>query len=151
MENRKGITGYAVSSPYGAPAEADRRRRASVTGGAGTLALVNARALLEHGLSGLALFDLDPSLASAAIVRLREDFPTARILTRQLDVTDEAAVRNAVDETAEEFGSLDILCCFAGTVGCAHSTEMTPEEWRRTLDVNTTGAFLCAQAVARYT
>ena len=27
--------------------------------------------------------------------------------------------------------------------------DMTPEQWRKTLDVNTTGSFLCAQAVAK--
>lgn len=34
-------------------------------------------------------------------------------------------------------------------VGCYHAMEMTPEQWRKTLDVNTTGSFLCAQAVAK--
>lgn len=121
-----------------------------MTGGAGTLALVNARALLEHGLSGLVLFDRDLSHGSAEIERLREDFPASRILTKSVNVTDEAQVRSAVEETAEHLGSVDILCCFAGVVSCAHAIEVTPGEWKRTLDINTTGAFLCAQAVARY-
>jgi len=121
-----------------------------VTGGAGTLALVNARALLEHGLSGLALFDLDPSHASTEIAALRTDFPHATILTEQVNVTDAAQVQMAVDRVAQELRSIDVLICFAGVVGCQHAVEMTPDEWKRTLDVNTTGAFFCAQAVARY-
>lgn len=121
-----------------------------MTGGGGTLALVNARALLEHGLSTLVLFDRDLSHGSAEIQRLQLDFPTSRILTKSVNVEDAAQVRTAVEETAEEVGSLDILCCFAGVVSCAHTLEVTPEEWKRTLDINTTGAFLCAQAVARY-
>ena len=120
-----------------------------MTGGAGTLALVNARALLEHGLSGLALFDLDPSLAAAEIENLRADFPHAKILTEVVNVTDAVPVQRAVDATSELLGSIDILICFAGVVGCQHAVDMTPEEWKRTLEVNTTGAFLCAQAVAR--
>lgn len=121
-----------------------------MTGGAGTLALVNARALLEHGLSGLMLFDRDLSHGSAEITRLREDFPASKILTKRVNVTDAALVRSAVEETAEELGSVDILCCFAGVVSCAHTIDVTLEEWEQTLDINTTGAFLCAQAVARY-
>lgn len=121
-----------------------------MTGGAGTLALVNARALLEHGLTGLVLFDRDLSHGSTEIERLREDFPASRILTKRVNVTDVAQVERAVEETVEELGSVDILCCFAGVVSCAHAIEVTPEEWKRTLDVNTTGAFLCAQSVARY-
>lgn len=122
----------------------------SVTGGAGTLALVNARALLEHGLSGLVLFDRELLHRSTEIERLREDFPASRILTKRVDVTDVGQVGSAVDETVEELGSVDILCCLAGVVNCAHALELTAEDWKRTLDINTTGAFLCAQAVARY-
>ena len=120
-----------------------------MSGGAGTLALVNARALLEHGLSGLALLDLDPSHATSEIDTLREDFPNSQILTKQVNVTNAPQVQAAVEEIARELGSIDILCCFAGIVGCAHAVDITPEEWKRTLDVNTTGAFFCAQAVAR--
>ncbi|KAL8789724.1 MAG: hypothetical protein Q9213_000974 [Squamulea squamosa] len=122
---------------------------AIITGGAGTLALVNARALLEHGLSGLALFDLDPAHASSQIEDLRRDFPDAMILTQRVNVTDVAQVQQAVSHTVQELGSVDILCCFAGVVGCTHAIDMSSEEWRRTFEINTTGAFLCAQAVAK--
>lgn len=67
----------------------------------------------------------------------------------KVNVTDAAEVEAAVEKTASQLGSVDILVCFAGVVGCQHAVDMTPEEWRRTLDVNTTGAFFCAQAVAR--
>ena len=110
---------------------------------------MNARALLEHGLSGLALLDLDPAHAGAEVDDLRQAFPRAKILTVQANVTDAAQVQTAVEAAAAALDSVDILICFAGVVGCQHATAMTPEEWRRTLDVNTTGAFLCAQAVAR--
>ncbi|KAL9042756.1 MAG: hypothetical protein Q9214_003692, partial [Letrouitia sp. 1 TL-2023] len=122
---------------------------AVITGGAGTLALVNARALLEHGLHGLALLDLDPLNASFNIKRLREDFPNAVIIEKKANVTDESQVQKAISESAHELGSIDILCCFAGVVGCTHAIDMTLEEWKRTLDINTTGSFLCAQAAAK--
>ena len=120
-----------------------------MTGGAGTLALVNARALLEHGLSGLALFDLNPSHATAQIDALKKDFPTSNILPVKVDITNAKELQSAVDMTIKELGSVDILCCFAGVVGCTNAAEMSPEEWRQTLEINTTGAFLSAQAVAR--
>ena len=121
-----------------------------MTGGAGTLALINARALLEHGLSGLALFDTNPSHAIAEIDALKTDFPSATILPVKVDVTDAGQLQSSVDLVTKELGSVDILCCFAGIVGCTHATELSPEDWRRTLDINATGAFLSAQAVARY-
>jgi len=122
----------------------------AVTGGAGTLALVNARALLEHGLSNLALFDLDFSSSSSEIDSLKKDFPRAQILSVKVDITNADQLKSAVELVARELGSVDILCCFAGVVGCTHAIDMSAPEWRRTLDINTTGAFLSAQAVARY-
>lgn len=62
---------------------------------------------------------------------------------------DAAQIQQAVATTMQELGSIDILCCFAGVVGCTHAIDVSPEEWRRTFDINTTGSFLCAQAVAK--
>lgn len=66
-----------------------------------------------------------------------------------VDVTDADEVQQAVELAVRELGSVDILCCFAGIVGCTHAVEMGAEEWRRMVEVNTTGSFLCAQAVTR--
>lgn len=79
------------------------------------------------------------------------EFPNADIITYEVDVTDEKAVKQATEDVVEDLGGVDILCCFAGVVGCQHADQMKVEEWRRVLDINTTGAFICAQAVARYT
>ncbi|KAF2804561.1 oxidoreductase-like protein [Mytilinidion resinicola] len=122
---------------------------AIITGGAGTLALEGARALLEHGLSGLALFDLNLQQAADPIAALRTDFPDAKIITKKVDVRDAESIGAAVNETAGQLGSVDILCCFAGVVGCTHALDMSVDEWKRTMDINSTGSFLCAQAVAR--
>ncbi|KEQ73209.1 NAD(P)-binding protein [Aureobasidium namibiae CBS 147.97] len=124
---------------------------AVITGGAGTLALAAARALLEHGLVNLTLFDLRSTFDSSdeAIEALHTDFPSAKIICSAVDVTDAEAVTRAFDAAAARY-SIDILLCFAGVVGCLHAIEMTPEQWRRTLDINTTGSFLCAQAAAAH-
>ena len=110
---------------------------------------MNSRALLEHGLTGLALFDLDPSHASSAISTLQADFPSSQIVPIQVDVTNSEQLKAAVELTARTIGTVNILCCFAGVVGCAHAVDITPEGWKRTLEINTTGSFLSAQAVAK--
>ena len=120
-----------------------------MTGGAGTLGFEAARALLEHGLSGLMIFDVDPAQAQAKIDKLGTEFPAAKIKSKKVDITDDVALGVAVAETAQILGSVDILLCFAGVVGCTHAIDMTAAEWRRTLDINTTGSFICAQAAAR--
>ncbi|KAF1985257.1 NAD(P)-binding protein [Aulographum hederae CBS 113979] len=123
---------------------------AIITGGAGTLALEAARALLEHGVSGLALLDINTAHSAAAIEKLRADFPSSTIQDFTCNITDASSVSIAFDNVVSELGSINILCNFVGVVGCTHAIDMSPEEWRKTLDINTTGAFLAAQAAAKH-
>jgi len=122
---------------------------AVVTGGTGTLGLAACTALLEHGLSGLAIFDVNTKESEDLLVPLKERFPSCIITCFQVDVTDDATVREAVDLAADALGSIDHLLCFSGIVGCINALDMSATQWRRVMDVNTTGSFLCAQAVAR--
>jgi 3-oxoacyl-[acyl-carrier protein] reductase len=65
----------------------------------------------------------------------------------QADVTDPQAVESMVSATLEEFGRIDALVNNAGIMPESLSTEMTLDEWRRVIDVDLTGAFICTQAV----
>jgi sorbose reductase len=125
---------------------------AVLTGGAGTLALVSARALLEHGASSVTLMDLPSTIESSseAIAELRKSFPQSQIHTVPVDVTSETEVEKAFNDAQDQMGSIDILCCFAGIVGCVHSISATASQFRKVVDVNLTGSFLCAQAAARH-
>lgn len=125
------------------------RGNALVAGGAGTLGLRSSDALLEHGLGGLMIIDLNPAAAQAEIAAMRAKFPAATIRTMTVDVTDEVAVGAAVEETVRELGSIDMLLSFVGVVGCVETIEVPVSLWRKVLDINTTGTFICAQAAAR--
>ncbi|KAH8650513.1 hypothetical protein BGZ60DRAFT_436862 [Tricladium varicosporioides] len=122
---------------------------AIVTGGAGSLGFAAGKALLEHGLSGLMIFDVNPAEAAAKIEGLQKEFPAAKIEFQKIDITDDQAVAKGVEKTVELLGSLDIVLCFAGVVGCEHAIDMTAAAWRKTLDINTTGSFFVAQAAAK--
>ncbi|KAF9010049.1 hypothetical protein BDQ17DRAFT_1347436 [Cyathus striatus] len=127
------------------------RGNAVVTGGAGVLGLEAACGLLEHGAKAVCLFDLAFVLESAKdkIEALRAEFPDAKIITKPVDITDEESVKDAVKGTAEALGSIEILLCFAGVVGAAHAEEITLQEWKRLLDINTTGTWICAQTAGK--
>jgi NAD(P)-dependent dehydrogenase (short-subunit alcohol dehydrogenase family) len=56
----------------------------------------------------------------------------------------------ALEATIRTFGSVNIMCCFAGVVGCTPSVDVKAEEWKRVMDINCNGVFLCAQAAGRY-
>ncbi len=66
------------------------------------------------------------------------------------DVTDAESVRALFDATKQTFGRLDLLFNNAGTGAPAVPLEdLTVEDWRRVVDVNLTGAFLCIREAFR--
>jgi len=67
----------------------------------------------------------------------------------EADVAEGAEVDRMVRQTEERWGRLDILVNNAGTSMIAPSEDLAEADWRRTLDVDLTGPFLCAQAAAR--
>jgi NAD(P)-dependent dehydrogenase (short-subunit alcohol dehydrogenase family) len=72
-----------------------------------------------------------------------------RGLAIEADVCDPAAVDRMVTSVSGAFGRVDILFNAAGTRAVAPSEELATEDWRRVLDVNLTGSFLCSQRVGR--
>lgn len=67
------------------------------------------------------------------------------------DVTDEGLVDKAFDAAARHFGKIDVLFNNAGMFGPMGPIDELPvEEWRRTVDLNLTGMFLCARAAFRH-
>jgi len=69
-----------------------------------------------------------------------------KMLPVPTDVTDPDAVRALFALTTENFGRLDVLFNNAGSGAPAiPMDELTVEQWKRVVDVNLTGSFLCAQ------
>lgn len=65
------------------------------------------------------------------------------------DVTDDAQVDALFAGVAERRGRLDLLVNNAGMSAPGPTHEMDPDDWRKVIDVNLTGAFLCARAALR--
>jgi NAD(P)-dependent dehydrogenase (short-subunit alcohol dehydrogenase family) len=67
------------------------------------------------------------------------------ILGIEMDVGSEAAVENAFGRLERELGPVDLLVLNAGVYVVEELEETTFESWRRTMQVNLDGAFLCAR------
>jgi len=73
-----------------------------------------------------------------------------RVLVVPTDVTDPAAVNALFARVGEAFGRVDVLFNNAGVNAPPVALEdLAVDEWRRVIDTNLTGAFLCAQAAYR--
>ncbi|TDC98736.1 SDR family oxidoreductase [Saccharopolyspora terrae] len=106
---------------------------AVVTGGGSGIGLAVARTLADRGAKVAAL-DLDPGGVPAGMLGLR------------CDVTDEDSVREAVKESVEHHGGLDVLVNNAG-IGAQGTVETNSyEEWRRVFDVNVLGIVRTSRA-----
>ena len=110
-------------------------RVALVTGGASGIGAAVARRLLAEGAT-VASLDLNPA-------------ETEGVLALAGDVSRSADVEAAVGRVEGELGPIDVLVCSAGVPGKSlPSMEITDEEWRRVLAINTDGVFFCNRAVA---
>lgn len=127
-----------------------------MTGGAQSLGLASARALLEHGVEALTIFDVDEEMGVKAVEHLNstcgkgERKGKLSVCFKNVDVSVEESVDKAVADVAREFNGIDILVCFAGITGSKLAVEYDIESWRRIFDVNVHGSFLVARAVARF-
>jgi len=120
---------------------------AIITGASSGLGVTFAETLAERGVN----------LVIAArryekLVKVAGDLSTkysVKIVPVKIDVSQENQVIEMVKTAAERFGSVEILVNNAGTASLSPSVDMNIEEWKRVIDVNLTGVFLCARTVAQ--
>ena len=117
-------------------------RNAVVTGGAAGIGLAIALRLAASG-ARVSLWDRDDKALAEAARALGPGTHTAR-----LDVSDEAQVKRAFDETVKALGKVDALVCSAGITGPNTTTwEYPVQDWKQVIDINLTGVFLCNRAL----
>jgi len=73
----------------------------------------------------------------------------SRFLPLRIDVTSEEEVSAGIDKVVAEFGSLDLLVSNAGILQAAEITDFEAALWRKVIEVNLVGYFMCAKHAAR--
>jgi len=117
-------------------------KRVLVTAAASGIGATIARRFGEAG-AAVHVCDVDATALEAFAVA------SPGIETTRADVASSADVDRVFAEAHARLGGLDILVSNAGIAGPAAPIEDLDEEgWRRTLDVNLTGTFLCVRRAA---
>ena len=121
-------------------------RVAVVTGASGGLGRAIAEALAEAGAKTVVAARRADQLAAVAD-GITSAGGTALAVT--CDVTDESDVIRLFASVDEAYGRVDVLVNNAGITTNIPTEDIPLEVWRRVLDVNITGAFLCARAAIK--
>jgi len=126
---------------------------AVVTGATGLLGTQHCHALAEAG-ADIVVTDLDGALCSAFADELRTK-TSSNTLALSADVTSEGSVRELRNAVMKKYRRIDVLVNNAAINDMfenpAAAAELSKFEnypldlWKKSLDVNVTGTFLCAQ------
>jgi NAD(P)-dependent dehydrogenase (short-subunit alcohol dehydrogenase family) len=119
-----------------------RGKAAIVTGGGAGIGKAIS-SLFAREKARVAVADIDLGAAQATASEIAENGGSA--LALRADVRSAGDVERMVRDTVAAFGRLDILVNNAGVGTDGDVVQLPEEEWRRILDVNLTGVFLCCK------
>ena len=120
---------------------------AVITGGGSGLGEAMALGLASFG-ARIIILDRDPAALDRVRERLRERFGQGEGL--ELDVTDWPAVLAARDRILEEWGPVDILINSAGINIRKKALDLTPEEFKKVVEVDLSGTFQLCKAFGEH-
>ncbi|MGZ3444309.1 MAG: SDR family NAD(P)-dependent oxidoreductase [Myxococcaceae bacterium] len=120
---------------------------AVVTGGGSGLGRAIAVRYVAEGARVL-VTDVNLAGCEATIAAIPER-DRARAVARRLDVAREPDVEAAVADAVQRWGGLDVMVANAGIGAPGFLADLPLEDWQRVVDVNLTGAFLCARHAVR--
>jgi len=121
-------------------------RKAIVTGAGQGLGQAMAMALAEAG-ADVVIADINIDTAQQTAAEIEK--LGRKSLVVKMDVSKSDEINQAIDMVIKEFGRTDILVNNAGINRRVPAEKMSETDWRKVIDVNLTGVFLCSQAVGR--
>ena len=113
-----------------------------ITGAGSGIGKETAQRMIDNGAK-VALWDYNQETLDSIQNKLGKNS-----LSVNVDVSDEISVKNAADKVRNNLGTPSILVNCAGVAGINASIEKTdPNEWRRVININLTGTFLCCREI----
>ena len=120
---------------------------ALVTGASSGIGAGIARAMAASGAKVVVNYSSKEDAARKVVQEIKDARGSA--LAVKADVSKEDQVLAMFKTLIDEYGTIDILVSNAGVQKDSNFLEMTLKQWQFVLDINLTGAFLCAREAAR--
>ena len=118
-----------------------------ITGGSKGIGFGIAKKLFDNGMR-VAITSRHLDAAKKAAKSITND--DSKLLALESDVTSPESQTQAIKKAIDHFGQLDVLVANAGVGHFASIEELTPEEWKNTIDTNLTGVFNSVKASLEY-
>jgi 2-dehydro-3-deoxy-L-rhamnonate dehydrogenase (NAD+) len=113
-----------------------------ITGAGSGIGKETAKRMIDNGAK-VALWDYNQETLDSIQNKLGNNS-----LSVHVDVSDELSVKNAADKVRNNLGSPSILVNCAGVAGINASIDKTdPNEWRRVININLNGTFICCREI----
>jgi 3-oxoacyl-[acyl-carrier protein] reductase len=120
-----------------------------VTGGAAGIGKKICECFLAEDAT-VYIFDVSKEAAGKTLEELRPVYGKDKVFFEMVSVTDELQVEKTLNRIVEEKGQIDILVNNAGITLDNLILRMSLEDFRKVIDINLTGAFICSKYAVRH-
>ena len=125
-----------------------KQRLAIVTGGARGIGRATVFRLVEQGRRVVAI-DIDEGQLGKLVALAEEQGCKDAVLTRKLDITDSAALSEAIEQLAEEHDGIGVLVNNAGITRDGLIMTMSDEDFDKVIAINLKAAFVATRSAVR--
>lgn len=123
-------------------------RVAIITGGARGIGKKISQTFLKEGAS-VYIFDVNEEEGARTAGELQPAY-AGKVNFFKVDITDEKSVEQSIEKIIEAEGRIDILVNNAGITRDNLILRMSLEDWKKVIDINLTGAFICSKHTVKY-
>jgi NAD(P)-dependent dehydrogenase (short-subunit alcohol dehydrogenase family) len=119
-----------------------------VTGGSMGMGAAFVEGFAKEGCNVVINYIVQPEQAEGFAKKIRDTYHVGALAV-YTDITDEIQVAEMIAKIEKEFGRLDVLVNNAGIWPTQDFLDIPLADWKKVIEVNLTGAFICTQAACR--